>query len=191
MTRSINLHWLGWAAAGTLLAVPFLAGAPWSPADYAFAAVMLGVAGGAIELGHRASTGLAYRAATLIAVAAAFLLVWINAAVGFFGSEDNDVNAVFALVLLVAVGGTLLARLRARGGLYRGAGGAALGRLTRGTGEQRGAGQPEDAEEGGAAQRHADPDRTGHGPAGGQADEPDQQLRRGGGDHRAGDAARA
>lgn len=115
MTRSINLHWLGWAAAGTLLAVPFLAGAPWSPADYAFAAVMLGVAGGAIELGHRASTGLAYRAATLIAVAAAFLLVWINAAVGFFGSEDNDVNAVFALVLLVAVGGTLLARLRARG----------------------------------------------------------------------------
>lgn len=115
MTRSINPHLLGWCAAAGLLAVPFVAGAAWSPADYVFAAVMLGVAGGAIELGHRASTGLAYRAGTLIAVAAAFLLVWINAAVGFFGSEDNDVNAVFGLVLLVAIGGTLLARLRARG----------------------------------------------------------------------------
>lgn len=115
MTRSINPHLLGWSAAAALLAVPFVAGAPWTPADYVFAAVMLGVAGGAIELGQRASTGLAYRAGTLVAVAAAFLLVWINAAVGFFGSEDNDVNAVFGLVLLVAVGGTLLARLCARG----------------------------------------------------------------------------
>ncbi|KQM62243.1 MULTISPECIES: hypothetical protein [unclassified Sphingomonas] len=115
MTRSINLHWLGWAGAAALLAVPFLAGAPWSPADYVLAAVMLGIAGGAIELGHRASTGLAYRMGTVIAVAAAFLLVWINLAVGFFGSEDNAVNAVFGLVLLVAVGGTLLARLRAGG----------------------------------------------------------------------------
>lgn len=115
MPRSINPHLLGWGAAAALLGLPFVIGAPWSSADYVFTAVMLGVAGGAIELGHRASTGLAYRAATLIAVAAAFLLVWINAAVGFFGSEDNDVNAVFGLVLLVAVGGTLLARLRARG----------------------------------------------------------------------------
>lgn len=115
MPRSINPHMLGWGAAAALLAVPFLAGAPWSPADYVFAAVMLGVAGGAIELGHRASTGLAYRGGTVIAVAAAFLLVWINAAVGFFGSEDNDVNAIFGLVLLVAIGGTLLARLRAHG----------------------------------------------------------------------------
>ena len=115
MTRSINPHLLGWSAAAALLAVPFVAGAPWTPADYVFAAVMLGVAGGAIELGQRASTGLAYRAGTLVAVAAAFQLVWINAAVGFFGSEDNDVNAVFGLVLLVAVGGTLLARLRPRG----------------------------------------------------------------------------
>lgn len=115
MTRSINPHLLGWSAAAALLAVPFVAGAPWTPADYVFAAVMLGVAGGAIELGQRASTGLAYRAGALIAVAAAFMLVWINAAVGFFGSEDNDVNAVFGLVLLVAVGGTLLARLRASG----------------------------------------------------------------------------
>lgn len=115
MPRSINLHLLGWAGGAALLAVPFLAGAPWSPADYVLAAVMLGIAGGAIELGQRASTGPSYRAATVIAVAAAFLLVWINAAVGFFGSEDNDVNAVFGLVLLVAVGGTLLARLRAHG----------------------------------------------------------------------------
>ncbi len=115
MTRSIHPRLLGWAAAAALLAVPFIAGAPWTPADYAFAAVLLGIAGGAIEIGARFSASLAYRAGTLVAVAAAFLIVWVNAAVGFFGSEDNDVNIVFGLVLLVAIGGTLLARLRASG----------------------------------------------------------------------------
>ena len=58
MTRSINPHLLGWGAAAALLTVPLIAGAPWSPADYAFAAVMLGVAGGAIELRYADSADL-------------------------------------------------------------------------------------------------------------------------------------
>lgn len=115
MTRSISPRLLGWGAAAALLALPLVAGAPWTPADYAFAAGMLGIAGGAIEIGARASTSLAYRGGTAIAVVAAFLVLWVNAAVGFFGSEDNDVNAIFGLTVLVAVVGTLLAGLRARG----------------------------------------------------------------------------
>ncbi|MDJ0277839.1 hypothetical protein QLH51_13630 [Sphingomonas sp. 2R-10] len=115
MTRSISPRLLGWGTAAGLLAFAFLVGAPWTPADYAFAAILLAVAGGAIEVGAWASAGLAFRGGTVIAVVAAFLLVWINLAVGFFGSEDNDVNAIFGLVLLVAIGGTLLARLRAAG----------------------------------------------------------------------------
>ncbi len=115
MPRSINLRLLGWAGAAALLAVPLLARAPWTPADYVFAAVLLGAAGGAIELGSRMSRDVSYRAGTLVAVAAAALLLWVNAAVGIFGSEDNDANVIFGVVLLVAVGGTLLARLRAAG----------------------------------------------------------------------------
>ncbi len=115
MPRSINLHLLGWAGAAALLAVPLLAGAPWTPSDYAFAAVLLGAAGGAIELGGRISRNVSYRAGTLVAVAVAVLLLWVNAAVGIFGSEDNDANALFGIVLLVAVAGSLIARLRAAG----------------------------------------------------------------------------
>ena len=57
----------------------------------------------------------AYRAATAVAVAAAFLLVWMNGAVGIIGSEDNAANLLFAGVLLVGLLGAALARLRARG----------------------------------------------------------------------------
>jgi hypothetical protein len=113
--RPIPWRPIAWSAALALLAVPLVAGAPWTPRDYGFAAVLLGVAGGAVELGVRASGQMAYRAGALVAVAAAFLLVWINAAVGLFGSEENDANAIFGTVLLVAIGGTLLARLRAAG----------------------------------------------------------------------------
>jgi len=115
MPRSINPHLLGWAGAAALLAVPLLAGAPWTPSDYAFAAVLLGAAGVAIELGGRMSRDVSYRAGTLVAVAAAVLLLWVNAAVGIFGREDNDANAVFGIVLLIAVAGTLRARLRVAG----------------------------------------------------------------------------
>jgi hypothetical protein len=56
----------------------------------------------------------AYRWALAVAVAAAFLLVWMNAAVGIIGNEDNAANLLFAGVLLVGVLGAALARLRAR-----------------------------------------------------------------------------
>ncbi|MEP9404176.1 hypothetical protein [Sphingomonas sp. VNH70] len=106
---------IGWSAAGALLLLPLVAGAPWTLSDYVFAAVLLGIAGGAIEVAVRMSASLSYRLGALVATAAAFLLVWVNAAVGLLGDEENDANAVFLIVLLVAVGGTLLARLRAAG----------------------------------------------------------------------------
>ncbi len=116
MHRSIH-PWrpIGWSGALALLALPLVLGAPWTPADYGFAAVMLGIAGGAIELGMRASASLAYRAGAVVAVAAAFLLIWTDAAVGLLGDGDNPSGALFVLVVAVAAGGTLFARLRAAG----------------------------------------------------------------------------
>ncbi len=106
---------IGWGAAAALLLLPLVAGAPWTLSDYIFAALLFGIAGGAIELAVRMSSSPPYRLGALVAVAAALLLVWVNAAVGFLGDEDNPANAVFGAVLLVAIGGTLLARLRAAG----------------------------------------------------------------------------
>jgi hypothetical protein len=57
----------------------------------------------------------AYRAGFGIAVVAAFLLVWINLAVGIIGDERNPANLMFGGVLLVGLAGALIARFRPRG----------------------------------------------------------------------------
>ena len=58
---------------------------------------------------------MAYRIAVGMALAAAFLLVWINLAVGVIGSEDNPANLMYGAVLAVVISGAILARLQARG----------------------------------------------------------------------------
>lgn len=115
MPRSINPHLFGWSGVLLLLTMPALLGAPWTLSDYGFAAILFALAGGAIELGLLASSNIAYRLGTMVAVVTAFLLIWVNAAVGFLGNEANPANAVFGIVLLVALGGAVLARFAARG----------------------------------------------------------------------------
>jgi hypothetical protein len=87
----------------------------WDVADFAFAAVLLGGVGLAYELTVRKSGDISYRAAIGVALAAAFLLVWVNAAVGIIGSEDNDANVMYGGVLAVGVIGAIIARFRPRG----------------------------------------------------------------------------
>ena len=106
---------LGWSTAGLLLLVPWLANAPWTASDYVFAGVMFGSVGLAFELVVRKSSILAYRLAAATAVVAAFLTVWVNAAVGMIGSEGNPYNLLFGGVLLIALIGAIVARFEARG----------------------------------------------------------------------------
>ncbi|WP_246329246.1 hypothetical protein [Chthonobacter rhizosphaerae] len=87
----------------------------WDGADFAVFGAMLLAACGAVELATRATASLAYRGAVGIAAVAAFLLVWINLAVGVIGSEDDPANQMFAGVLAVALLGALVARFRPRG----------------------------------------------------------------------------
>jgi hypothetical protein len=98
-----------------LMALPALLGAPWTLSDYGFAGLLFALAGGAVELGLLASSNIAYRLGTMVAVVTAFLLIWVNAAVGFLGNEANPANAVFGIVLLVALSGAVLARFAAHG----------------------------------------------------------------------------
>ena len=113
--RGIPWRLIGWGAVGLILLLPLVLGAPWTLFDYVVAVVLLGGAGLVLELVVRASGSLAYRAGTLLAVAAAFGLIWVNGAVGFLGNEDNPANLMFFGVIAVAVAGSALSGFKAAG----------------------------------------------------------------------------
>jgi hypothetical protein len=62
------------------------------------------------------SSHTAYRVAVGLALAAAFLIVWLNAAAGLIGIEDDDpANLLYVGVLAVGFIGAIIARLQPRG----------------------------------------------------------------------------
>ncbi len=87
----------------------------WDVADFALFGAMLVGAGGTYELAARMTGNTAYRAAVGVAVAAAFILVWMNLAVGIIGSEDNPANLMYGGVLAVGIIGAAIARFEPHG----------------------------------------------------------------------------
>jgi hypothetical protein len=87
----------------------------WTALDFIFAFVLLGSVALVFTLVMRKTKDTAYRSATGVALAAAFMLVWANGAVGFIGDESNDANIMYSGVLLVAIIGAIIARFRPRG----------------------------------------------------------------------------
>ena len=58
----------------------------------------------------------AYRVAVGLALSAAFLIVWLNAAAGLIGIEDDDpANLLYVGVLAIGFIGAIIARLQPRG----------------------------------------------------------------------------
>jgi hypothetical protein len=57
----------------------------------------------------------AYRSIVGVALAAAFLLVWVNLAVGIIGTEDYLANVMYVGVLAVGIIGAIIARFRPHG----------------------------------------------------------------------------
>lgn len=86
----------------------------WDETDFIFMGVVLFLATGAFDLAARASGGWAWRAGAAIAILAAFLIVWVNLAVGMIG-DDNPYNLLFAVPIAIALAGSLAARFRPRG----------------------------------------------------------------------------
>ena len=110
----------GWGSAALLLlhplvAMQFIEGVAWDESDFILFGAMLLAAGGTLELATRISRSNAYRAAIGIAIAASFLLVWINLAVGIIGTENEPANLMFGGVIAVAITGAIIARLRPDG----------------------------------------------------------------------------
>jgi hypothetical protein len=109
-----------WSIAALILLLPLLAmqvtdQVDWDAADFAIFGAMLVGAGGAYELAARMAGNNAYRAAVGVAIAAAFILVWMNLAVGIIGNEDNAINLMYGGVLTVGIVGAIIARFQPHG----------------------------------------------------------------------------
>ena len=87
----------------------------WDVLDFVVAIALLGGVATVATLAVRKSNNTAYRSAVGVALLSAFLMVWINGAVGIIGSENNDANMMFFAVLAVPVVGALVVRFRPRG----------------------------------------------------------------------------
>jgi hypothetical protein len=109
-----------WSAAALMLLLPLLAmqvtdQVVWDVADFAiFGALLVGV-GVTYELAARQTGNTAYRSAVGVALAAAFILVWVNGAVGIIGAAGNDANVMYFGVLAVGIVGAIIARFQPHG----------------------------------------------------------------------------
>ena len=98
-----------------LAAMQFTREVNWNGSDFAVMGFMLLTACCTYEFAVWLSANVAYRAAFGIALVAAFILVWLNLAVGIIGDENNPPNLLFAGVLAVGFIGALIARFRPQG----------------------------------------------------------------------------
>lgn len=105
---------IGWGAAAFVLLLPLIANAPWTLSDFIFMGILFGIVGLGLELAARKGN-TAYTVAIGVALAAGFLLIVINGAVGIIGSERDDANLLFLGVVAVALLGAAVARFRAAG----------------------------------------------------------------------------
>jgi hypothetical protein len=109
-----------WGGATVLLLLPlvamqFTAEVQWDGTDFVVFGAMLFAACGSYELATRATRNRSYRTAVGVALATAFVLVWMNLAVGIIGSEDNPANLMYGAVLAVGLIGAAIARFRPQG----------------------------------------------------------------------------
>jgi hypothetical protein len=87
----------------------------WDETDFAVMGTMLFGACGACELAAGMTGNIAYRAAVGVAVVAAFILIWLNLAVGIIGSENDPANLMYGGVLVVGILGALIVRFQPHG----------------------------------------------------------------------------
>lgn len=106
-----------WGTAAALLLLPLIAmqfteEVNWTVGDFVFAGVLLFGSLGAYELAASASGSRVYRAGAGVAIVAALLLTWVNAAVGL---TDSAADGLYLGVVAIAILGGLAVRFRAVG----------------------------------------------------------------------------
>lgn len=98
-----------------LVAMQFTNEVNWTVTDFALAAVLLFGSLGTYEIAVRMVGQTMYRIAVGVALTAAFLLVWMNFAVGIIGDSGDVANLMYVGVLVVGVVGSITARFRPHG----------------------------------------------------------------------------
>lgn len=98
-----------------LLAMQFTDEVKWGPFDFMIAGTVLLVLGISYELIARRSKTTIYRLAFGTGLLGAFLLTWVNAAVGIIGNEGQDANLLYTAVLIVGAVGSLIVRFKPKG----------------------------------------------------------------------------
>ena len=112
---------LFWAASVVLiLMVPLIAmqltgEVNWDVLDFVVMGTGLMSVGLVYELIVRKSPKRTYRVAFGMAIASAFLLFWVNGAVGIIGNEGQDVNLLYMAVIGIMLIGALWARFKSLG----------------------------------------------------------------------------
>ena len=109
----------GWAFVAFLLILPavamqFTSEVDWGAGDFIVMGALLGSIGLSTEFLVSRSGSTAYRIGAVIAMATAFLTIWVNLAVGMIG-DNNVYNLLFGGVLLVALAGSILADFKPAG----------------------------------------------------------------------------
>jgi hypothetical protein len=109
-----------WGTAALLLLLPLVAmqftdEVAWDVLDFAVFGAMLFIAGGTYELAARMTGNNTYRAGVGVALAAAFILVWLSLGVGIIGEDGDPANLMYFGVLAVGIIGAIIARFRPDG----------------------------------------------------------------------------
>jgi hypothetical protein len=118
--RSSRWRIAPWVIAAGLLLLPavamrFTAQVAWGPEDFLIFGVMLFAACGAFELAARATDNVAYRAAVGLSLVTAFLVIWVNLAVGIIGGGNHPANLMFFGVVAIAGVGAAIGNFQPRG----------------------------------------------------------------------------
>ena len=87
----------------------------WTAADFAVAGALVLGTGLLYQLAARTAGNPTYRAAVGVALAAAFILVWLVGAVGIIGEEGDRADLMYGAVLAVGVIGVLVSRFQPQG----------------------------------------------------------------------------
>ena len=110
----------GWGAAAILLLIPLVAmqftdEVAWGVEDFAAIGALLVGVGATYELAVRKTRKTAYRFAAGVALAAAFILVWLSVGVGVIGKDGDPANGMYFGVLAVGIIGAIIARFEPHG----------------------------------------------------------------------------
>ena len=98
-----------------LVAMQFTTEVNWTVMDFVIAGIILFGTGLTYELVTRKSGNTVYKIAAGIAVGTGLILIWTNLAVGLIKSDNTIVNLLFLGVLVVALIGAFIARLKPQG----------------------------------------------------------------------------